>query len=422
MPTKPNRAGQQQNYVPQGNGDASGEYADQASGSNKHFTNFKKPDEEKTVIETNEQVKSVETPTQETASTKYKDDNGYEWNTREKHDFYISLITSGIFKHVEDPRASSLTPAKLKKIIDNASEDALQAISKTMRVKPFEFIEDRHNAGTSYYYPYGNQIHLNEATFGREFENPGSSMFHEIGHYLNDQNKIRENVKWYSQTVKMTDAQTIFDDGKSVAETLQEELKEFSLSKVAPKIRKEKYNFVNPKLKPYGFTAQEYEALAEDLKVAKEDPEWQHIKAQIKSDWDNGRFRTINDANEELRTQFEIWKMTGPYKDKYQQMAKWRPFYADATNEWYRTSGIHAVSDVWSSKSNFGFGLGHNREYYKKTWQNPNPESTLADEFFANVFGAYTTGSETVLETTKKYFPRTYEKVLKLVERLNAKG
>lgn len=39
MPTKPNKAGQQQNYVPAGNGDASGEYGDNATGSNKHFTN-----------------------------------------------------------------------------------------------------------------------------------------------------------------------------------------------------------------------------------------------------------------------------------------------------------------------------------------------------------------------------------------------
>ena len=47
MPTKPNRAGNQQNYVPAGNGDASGEYGDNATGSNIHvqFTNFKKPDD-----------------------------------------------------------------------------------------------------------------------------------------------------------------------------------------------------------------------------------------------------------------------------------------------------------------------------------------------------------------------------------------
>jgi len=42
MPTKPNRWSQQQNYVPKGNGDASGEYADDG-GLNIHFTNFKKP-------------------------------------------------------------------------------------------------------------------------------------------------------------------------------------------------------------------------------------------------------------------------------------------------------------------------------------------------------------------------------------------
>lgn len=37
MPTKLNKAGQQQNYVPKGNGDASGEYGDSATGSNVHY-------------------------------------------------------------------------------------------------------------------------------------------------------------------------------------------------------------------------------------------------------------------------------------------------------------------------------------------------------------------------------------------------
>lgn len=46
MPTKRNKAGQQQNYVPAGHGDASGEYGDNATGSNIHikFENFKKPE------------------------------------------------------------------------------------------------------------------------------------------------------------------------------------------------------------------------------------------------------------------------------------------------------------------------------------------------------------------------------------------
>lgn len=50
MPTKLNRAGQEQNYVPAGNGDASGEYGDNATGSNIHFVNFKKPDKPSEII------------------------------------------------------------------------------------------------------------------------------------------------------------------------------------------------------------------------------------------------------------------------------------------------------------------------------------------------------------------------------------
>ena len=46
MPKKPNKAAQLQNYVPAGNGDASGEYADEETGSNIHFTNFQKPETE----------------------------------------------------------------------------------------------------------------------------------------------------------------------------------------------------------------------------------------------------------------------------------------------------------------------------------------------------------------------------------------
>ena len=44
MPTKANKAGKQQNYVPSGNGDASGEYTNEA-GANRNFQTFKKPEQ-----------------------------------------------------------------------------------------------------------------------------------------------------------------------------------------------------------------------------------------------------------------------------------------------------------------------------------------------------------------------------------------
>lgn len=62
MPKKLNKGGNQQEYIPAGNGDESGEYADD-SGSNKHFTSFKQP--EQTGTETTE---TIETPTEKPIS------------------------------------------------------------------------------------------------------------------------------------------------------------------------------------------------------------------------------------------------------------------------------------------------------------------------------------------------------------------
>ena len=61
MPTKLGKGGHgDQNYVPAGNGDASGEYGDNATGSNIHFTNFKKPDEDEEKV-VDEETEVVET-------------------------------------------------------------------------------------------------------------------------------------------------------------------------------------------------------------------------------------------------------------------------------------------------------------------------------------------------------------------------
>ena len=90
MPTKRNRAGQQQNYVPQGNGDASGEYADQATGSNIHFKVFKKPDEEN--------VKSELTKTEQPK----EDTSKYLGGSKEKSDFSATVFSKGMSRYGED--------------------------------------------------------------------------------------------------------------------------------------------------------------------------------------------------------------------------------------------------------------------------------------------------------------------------------
>lgn len=419
MPTKPNRAGQQQNYVPKGNGDASGEYGDNATGSNKHFTNFKKPDETPQV----EEVKATEQPKEEIANDKYIDDQKREWKSQQNHDTYISMITAGILKHqdLDTEIERDNFKDKLRNIFNNANTDSLSALSKTIDKRPFEFTEDRFDAGTSYFYEMMNQVHISKDSLNRGFENEGTTIFHELGHYMNASNKIKEKNKWYYTDRKLTDATTIFQDEISVADMLQIELKDFSANKYAPQIRKEKYKMVNELLKEHGFTAQEYEKLAEKQKDALASEEWQTIKERIKNDYDNGRYATVSDANKVLRERLAEWKKTGSYKDLFAEIAEKRPLYSNACNEWYKKSGIAVVSDAWSSKSDFGFGLGHSRSYYNKSYQNQEPQSLVADEFWANFFAAYTTNDSTILETTQKYFPQTYEKMVKLIDYLNDK-
>lgn len=426
MPTKPNRAGQQQNYVPKGNGDASGEYGDNATGSNKHFTAFKKPDEtpEKSFStftkEPAAQEVKTEQPKEEVKSDKYIDDQKREWKNKQNYETYISMITAGIMKHqdLDTEIERDNFKSQLRSIFNDANTDALETISIVMDKASVEFTENKMNSNSSYYYPAMRQIYLDKNDIsGRGFENQGSSLFHELGHYMNDTMKIREKHLWYMESHKLTDAETLFDDGISVADTLQEELKEFSANKYAPKIRKDKYKYVNGKLKEYGFTAQEFEKLLEQGHDAFKSEEWVNKKDEIKNRYDNGEFGSLKDANIELRKQLEIWKKTGSYKELYAEIDEKKPIYKKFCNEWYKATGIQAVSDAWSSKSDFGFGLGHDRNYYsKKKYSNEEPKSMVADEFWANFFAAYTTNEQPALETTQKYFPRTYDKMLKLVE------
>lgn len=84
MPTKMNRAGNQQPYVPQGNGDASGEYADNERGSNVHYAPKETP-------KSDSSAKSIDKPSEEPSEKKTGNEN-IDVNTlvREGGDIKIS--------------------------------------------------------------------------------------------------------------------------------------------------------------------------------------------------------------------------------------------------------------------------------------------------------------------------------------------
>ena len=403
MPTKPNRSGQQQNYVPQGNGDASGEYADEATGSNVHFTSFKKPDEPTE----EKKIEHFEKPQEDT--------DKYLGGSKTKSDFSATVFSKGMLKYGEEFENT------FKRVIANADETCIGVINHSIMNHGIFFIKDKDENRCSYFKPQTKEINIKADELARAYDEEGETVFHELGHYLNEVNRIREDEKWYMTDNIMTSTHSYFDDKLSVAETLQEELKEFAAAKHAASIRAEQRKYVNAKLKPHGFTAQEYEKLLDKGNdLIRTNAEWLDIKDNIKNDYMNGEI-TVDEANKRVQIALANWKKNGSYKDVFSKLDEQRPHYRKYMDEWTKVNGIKAVSDVWSSKSNFGFGYGHSRDYYKKSWMNPNPEERLADELFANYFAAMTTHNQQVLETTKKYFPKTCEKMVKLVEILNDK-
>lgn len=402
MPTKPNRAGQQQNYVPQGNGDASGEYADEATGSNIHFTNFKKPDEPTKEENVKQELTKAEAPKE--------DKSKYLGGSKVKSEFSATVQSKGFSKYGEEAVET------FKEIVANANEDCIGILNFAMNNYNLSFINNQ-DASCSYFKPLTREINIKIDTLERGYENKGETIFHEIGHWLNDSFKTSESEKWYSRENMLTETHKYFEDRKSVAETLQEELNEFAANKYAPKIRAERRKFLNEKFKPFGFTFEEYTKNRDkSLEILRTDPEWNRIRDDVKARYFDGEFPTAAAANKHLNDLLVKWKLTGPHWAFFGIFEEQRKLYTQFQSEWGKATGMKGVSDAWSSRSDYGFGFGHDRAYYNKSSQNPEPEKRIADEFWANFFGALTTNNHVSLETTKKYFPRTTEKMLKLVD------
>lgn len=200
MPTKPNRAGEQQNYVPKGNGDASGEYGDNESGSNVHFKAFKKPEE--TATTTGISVKVAKTPkaaeTTNTAGTPKVDDN---------------MDASTLVK--ETIGKSQLNEKNKANFFDGFSKGTKEAqndIGNLLKKLPLKY-----GLANRAVFSGGNTIKLEPKKANARTED---SFYHEHYHaidYLYSQdNNDGLGKKYASRSVKLS-------SGKTLQETLQEE-------------------------------------------------------------------------------------------------------------------------------------------------------------------------------------------------------
>lgn len=243
MPTKPNRAGNQQNYVPAGNGDASGEYSDNATGSNIHFVNFKKPDE----------VKQQESDKQETKNIGVKIKN----EGKEQPD--ISTIKphyNGKGQELlADVLINKLPKGKNVKIllqnISEADDEYSGIIADFYKANPA--VKLKLGANLRSYYSsswYENEIQVGQGMF-KDSDNysKGGIFFHESGHALDDTyiDELGHKGHWSSEYISKkygksineqiyTEITNYFGDSKKVDEfiaQIKKEEQEESTSKFA---------------------------------------------------------------------------------------------------------------------------------------------------------------------------------------------
>lgn len=207
MPTKPNKAGQQQNYVPQGNGDASGEYADNQSGSNIHFTNFKKPDEiETTKTETFKTFKKTKEE-----STSMVDNNENDIKIVRKN-----ARNSLIKKCVNPSRDNDIT---FEEVIEDSNDESVKILNQYLGDNEKLTIRfgnaGRNAAGCAWGYSNittNHSVHTIRHELGHTFDNwYGKNM------PANGRNNF-ESSDYAS--VRFVDDET----GKTMNETLHEEL------------------------------------------------------------------------------------------------------------------------------------------------------------------------------------------------------
>ena len=523
MPKKKNKAGQDQEYVPSGNGDASGEYADDG-GSNRHFTSFKKPDETAT-------ESSTETVA-DTSSSKSDENKPVDPNNKEASDLiammrkntryseleqrekigYLSNDEKTLLKHyreteyILDKIANSSAPVETanKIVIDSIDfmksmrqkrdneemtpeeidayeaavsrietaktylENVGQPFSEKAQYKKERVYRELNKSGIyenrpegfkrefngmleaadpesmsiigevfgkrvppkytndgstgSFYRPSSNTINLSDTCLEDSYAEAGHTYFHETGHYINDSMSITENRGWMTTSVALSESRTFGDDGLSLRETIQSEMSGFTAAKIPQSIRKDKEKFINDVAKQYGFKYNEYERLKDECKKTFDSEEYEKIRAEIQNNWENEEYPSKAAANAALKQAIDNWKKNGSFKELWGKLEEQKAVIAPLESQWYKKTGIYVVSDAWSSKSDFGFGLGHQRSYYKTTGWNARGEENLGDEFFANMFSAVATKNTTAIECVKRYMPRSYEKFMLIYNYLKEKS
>lgn len=376
MPTKLNKAGNQQNYVPSGHGDASGEYGDNDTGSNIHiqFKKFEKPKDGQKSVNKNPDNVDIKDKLIEEGNLQQAKQNNYKY-----------VIDNGSFDNE--------TIKGLKDIINNADDECIELLNKAYQKDNYTIAQ----AEDSVFYINNKLLACGKDNILQESDIRvrGGTWFHENGHLLNWQGR---NI--YSQPFSSTYKSK--NTGLTLNETLKKELTELAktndfyfeiIGKEAE--LEEKYVNTYKDIEEY----RKFENLINNVKQ-----KYKQIQMDYSKKVYNGelpREELLNKMNEINRINMEE-EALGNNLNKYIKMNNEVKILKEkGTREFKKL--YSAISDAYSSIESYGFGVGHSKSYYQKD------DFLLGDEFFANCFSNKTVKSNKAIEVTKKYFPKSYE-------------
>ena len=428
--TKRNRAGNQQPYVPAGNGDESGEYADMVSGSNIHYTNSSK---ELGVSLTNK----GEQPTIETIKSKY-DGQGKE-------------ILVNYLKTVLPNSANS---KYLISTFENADDEYSGILGDFLQANPQIEIKLGKNINSQYHYEYKMDRHTGQ-TFDHKWSircgkgiisqdnyySTGGVFFHETGHALDDSyvDDIGHRGHWSCDYISDK-------YGKSLKDMIHEEIRQNLPYEKAQELKEslkvEAEAYINKKFNTvYG---AEYNQLKEQFwkmnDMLSQDETYKRLVAEqnetlneitrLKQEWANDIYNEnkkeafLNAKQQyfvkadELKAYSNQWYQNQGYSPDENQARREEltelksKFRDEITYKQCRKYGD--LSDMTDGNGCGDIcGMGHESSYWNKSSRNRGKEA------FAEMMSAKGTNPES-LEVIKKYAPKSVEIFEEIIEQIKS--
>ena len=379
MPKKPNAHGMQE-YVPAGNGDASGEYAD-GEGSNRHFAAFKKPDGKG---ETNTPAKVQKETPNVTDGIKVEPNK-----TGQSYKGFDEYIEKG-FKP-----GKYLSKEQLRRDFERGNEEARGAISHFIEKGDITY----QSSQNSYFSPSSKHIYMNTNDTGERRD--GATFYHESAHAIDWALGEAKNAEYlYVPKAMMTETR-LTSNGKTLWGTISAEMQAMKKSGVWKSAIEDYNTFLKT-----GLVEKTDEELIEEASFDREidslRQEARNYAFDASKPYATASWTKYQSVFKEAREKYIDEHISPELREKRDRIKKRNEEISKENRQ--RKSAYDTLSDIYGAayKKSYGFsGTGHTATYYRNS-----PEGA-AHEFFAEYFSAMATGHTELIETTKKYMPET---------------